>query len=198
MRSNPKENFEIRFFLKPESAKRLLALWKNEKRIFKPYSLVDYYFSKGKSQAKVRRWNSDHTPRNEIIFFERKQGLKKEKSQSAPRFHLALMRLRDEGFRSGLRICKKRAWLVSKKGMPTYAIEYIPGLGWTGEIEVPKWNRKKIPPLMRYLERFGASSFTTKSMLQIMQERQRGSDSDIRRRKENINCRKSSETQFRN
>ncbi len=171
--SKSKENFEVRFFLPPTRAKKLLALWRNERRRFEAYSFVDHYFTKGRTQAKIRKWNSVHKPRVEIIFFEREHGLKTEESRPATNFQTAMKRLRGQGFSQDLTIYKKKAWLISKKGMPTYAIEYVPGLGWTGEIEVPEQNKKDIQNYVAYLKRLGADGFTKKSMLQIMKQKQR-------------------------
>ena len=171
--SKSKENFEVRFFLTPARADKLLALWRKERRRFKAYSFVDHYFTKGRTQAKIRKWNSVHKPRVEIIFFEREHGLKTEESRPATNFETAMKRLRGQGFSQDLTIYKKKAWLIRKKGMPTYAIEYVPGLGWTGEIEVPEQNKKGIQNHTAYLKRLGASGFTKKSMLQIMKDKQR-------------------------
>jgi adenylate cyclase class IV len=166
-----KENIEIRFFLTPTRARKLLATWRNEKRQLHPYSFEDYYFTKGKSQAKIRRWKSSHVPKTEIIFFQRKSGLKTERGRPATSFRNASEELESLGFRPRLKIVKKKAWLVSKKGMQTYALEFVPGLGWTGEIEVPTKDKKTIPNHLAQLKHWGATDFTKKSMFHLMQER---------------------------
>jgi len=166
-----KENIEIRFLLTPSAATKLLKTWRREDRRLEPYSFTDYYFTGGRSPAKIRRWNSPHTPKVEIIFHKRKFGVKTERSQDATSLEAASKELKSLGFKPYLRIVKERAWVVSKKGMPTYALEFVPGLGWTGEIEVPLKNRKKIPSLVKDLRHTGTIRATRKSMLQLMEEK---------------------------
>ena len=169
-----KENIEIRFSLTPANTKKLLATWKSEKRRLQPYSFVDYYFVKGRSRAKIRTWRSAHVPKIEIIFFKRRKGVKTEKGKAATSPRAASKELESLGFMPHLKIIKKRAWLVSKGGLPTYALELVPRLGWTGEIEVPLRDRKKIPSHLEQLRRMGAIGYTMKSMLQLMEERLEG------------------------
>lgn len=169
-----KENIEIRFFLTPANARKLLAAWKSEKRRLQPYSFVDYYFVKGRSRAKIRTWRSAHVPRIEIIFFRRRKGVKTEKGKAAASLRTASKELESLGFGPHLKIIKKRAWLVCKEGLPTYALELVPRLGWTGEIEVPVRDSKKIPSHLEQLRRMGAIGYTMKSMLQLMEERLEG------------------------
>ncbi len=166
-----KENFEIRFFLTPSHAKKLLATWRDERRGLHPYSFVDYYFIKGKSKAKIRKWKSLHTPKTEIIFFQRKKGLKTETSRPTSSLWTASVELESLGFKPHLKIVKKKAWLVSKKGLQTYALEFVPGLGWTGEIEVSAKDKMTIPNHLAQLKCWGATGFTKKSMLQLMRKR---------------------------
>ena len=169
-----KENFEIRFFLTPSGARNLLTKWRSEKRRLEPYSFVDHYFTRGKSRAKVRRWRSAHTPKIEIIFFKRRAGVKTESSEAATSPQTASEELEALGFKPYLKIVKERAWLVAKKGLLTHALEFVPGLGWTGEIEVPVKDRKKIPSHMVHLKQMGVTRITRKSMLQLMEERLEG------------------------
>ena len=166
-----KENIEIRFLLTPSAAKKLLKTWKKNGWRLEPYSFTDYYFTKGKSHPKIRRWNSLHVPKVEIIFHKRRFGVKTERSKAATSLEAASKELGLSGFKPYVKIVKERAWLVSKKGMPTYALELVPGLGWTGEIEVPLKNRKKIPSFVKDLRRMGAIRVTRKSILQLMEEK---------------------------
>jgi len=166
-----KENIEIRFLLTPDAAQKLLTTWKKEKWKLEPYSFADHYFARGRSRAKIRKWRSPHVPKVEIIFYKRRFGVKTERSKAATSLEAASKKLKSLGFKPYLRIVKERAWLVSKKGMPTYALELVPGLGWTGEIEVALKNRKKIPSLVEDLRHTGAIRATRKSMLQLMEEK---------------------------
>lgn len=170
-KGSTKENIEIRFFLTPTGARKLLTKWKNEKRRLEPYSFVDHYFTRGKSRAKIRKWKSAHTPKIEIIFFKRKAGVKTESNKAATSLQTASKELEALGFKPYLKIVKERAWLVSKSGISTYALEFVPGLGWTGEIEVPVKDRKKIPNHVEHLKRMGATRVARKSMLQLMEQR---------------------------
>jgi len=170
-RTTTKQNIEIRFYFTPRSAKKLLERWRREMWRMKPYSFVDHYFIKSRSQAKIRRWRSSHRPGIEIIFVERRNGVKTEKTRSAQSFLAASKELKLLGFKPRLKILKKKAWLVSKRSMPTYAFEYVPGLGWTGEIEIPVREKGKIADRILELKRMGATGFTRKSMLQLMEER---------------------------
>jgi len=97
--------------------------------------------------------------------------VKTEKTRSAQSFLAASKELKLLGFKPRLKILKKKAWLVSKRSMPTYAFEYVPGLGWTGEIEIPVREKGKIADRILELKRMGATGFTRKSMLQLMEER---------------------------
>jgi len=171
LKGSVKENIEIRFLLTPGAATKLLKTWKREEWRLEPYSFTDYYFTGGKSPAKIRSWNSPHAPKVEIMFHKRRFGVKTERSQAAAGLETASKELKSLGFKPYLRIVKERAWLVSKKGMPTYALEFVPGLGWTGEIEVPLKNRKKIPSLVEDLRHMGTIRVTRKSMLQLMEEK---------------------------
>lgn len=148
-----------------------MALLKKEKWKFKPYSFIDYYFTRGTSLAKVREWDSPHVPKTEIIFFTRKDGLKTEKSKPSASLRIASRKLMSLGFEPYLKIVKKKAWLISKRGMPTYAFEYVPGLGWTGEIEVPPTGKRRISGYVARLKRMGATRFTEKPMLELMEKR---------------------------
>lgn len=170
-KGSTKENIEIRFFLTPAGARKLLTTWRNEKRRLEPYSFVDYYFTRGKPRAKVREWKSAHTPKIEIIFFKRRAGVKTERNKAATSLRTASRELESLGFEPYLKVVKEKAWLVSKRGMSTYALEFIPGLGWTGEIEVPVKGRKKIPSHVENLKRMGAIKVTKKSILQLMEDR---------------------------
>lgn len=169
-RNNKKTNIEIRFFLTPSGARRLIQAWRAEKRSFDPYSFTDFYFTKGKSQAKIRLWKRPRKP-TEMIFSCRKNRVKTETRQIVQDAKAAKKQLETEGFRPYLKIAKKRALLVSKKGQRTYMLELVPGIGWTGEMEVPVKDREKIPHYVSYLRSFGATGFTTKSMLRIMEEK---------------------------
>jgi hypothetical protein len=166
-----KRNIEIRFLLKPSKARRLLATWKSEKRTIKPYSFVDYYYTCGKMQAKIRQWKSLHVPRTEIIVFRRKAGVKTERTRGAANLTAATRELTSMGYAPRLKIAKKKAWLVDKKGEPTCAFEFVPSLGWTGEIEVSPEDRSQIPRHVDYLKRMGATRVAMKSILQLMEER---------------------------
>lgn len=165
-----KRNIEIRFLMKPSKAKKLLAIWKSEKRAIKPYSFVDYYYTLGNLQAKVRHWRSAHTPRTEIILFHRRAGVKTERTGGASSLRSATRELRSMGYTPRLKIVKRKAWLVSKKGQPTYALEFVPGLGWTGETEVSPRDRSRIPRHVAYLKRMGATRVARKSILQLIEE----------------------------
>jgi len=166
-----KENIEIRFLLTPTASRKLLKTWKREDWRLEPYSFTDYYFTKGKSRPKIRRWNSPHVPKVEIIFHKRMFGVKTERSKAAASLEAASKELVLSGFKPYVKIVKERAWLVSKKGMPTYALEFVPGLGWTGEIEVPLKNSEKISSFVKDLRRMGAIRVTRKSMLQLVEEK---------------------------
>ncbi len=168
---NQKHNYELRFFFTPGDVRIILSLWKKEGRQFKAYSFTDYYFSRDRRNVKIRRWHSNHKPRIEVITFQRKRGLKTESSRPEVDLRKALKKLLDRGFEKNLVICKKKAWLVSAKGMPTYAIEFIPEIGWTGELEVPQVKKREIRSHIEYLKRNGAFGFTKQSMLQIMKSR---------------------------
>ena len=63
--------------------------------------------------------------------------------------------------------------------MPMFALELVPGIGWTGEVEVPWKDRQDVPKHVAYLKSMGAKDFTKKSMLQIMEERMRQKRSSI-------------------
>ncbi|VVB73135.1 Uncharacterised protein [uncultured archaeon] len=165
-----KENIEIRFFASPAGARRLLKAWKDGKWKFDPYSFTDHYFRKGGQQAKVRVWRQPRMP-TEIIFSWRRNGLKTEIREKAKDLKAAEPVLEKKGFDPYLTIFKKKAWLVEKRGMPTFAFELVPGIGWTGEMEVPWADRKDVPKHVAYLKSMGAKDFTKKSMLQIMEER---------------------------
>lgn len=165
-----KENIEIRFLFTPKSARRLLKQWRSEKWKLEPYSFIDHYFARGKSSVKIRSWRTAHVPKVEIIYFKRTSGVKTERRQAATSLAAASAELRTLGFKPDLKIIKKRAWLASKKGMQTHALEYVPGLGWTGEIEVPVSDRSQIAKHVEHLKQLGAIAVTKKSMLQLMKE----------------------------
>jgi len=173
-----KENIEIRFFASPTVARKLLKHWKEEKWHFSFYSFVDHYFTKGKQQAKVRVWKRPKYPM-EIIFFWRKNGLKTEVREKVKDLKIAEKILEDKGFDHYLDIIKKQVWYVGKSGMPMFALELVPGIGWTGEVEVPWKDRQDVPKHVAYLKSMGAKDFTKKSMLQIMEERMRQKRSSI-------------------
>lgn len=173
-RTNAKQNIEIRFFFTTRNAKKLLTRWRKEKWQMRSYSFVDNYFTRGRSRAKIRRWRSSHRSRTETILFYRRNGVKTENTKPAQSFRVASKELELLGYKPYLKILKKKAWLVSKKGMPTYAFEYVPRLGWTGEIEIPVRERGKISDRIAELRRMGATNLTKKSMLQLMEERLKG------------------------
>ena len=100
--------------------------------------------------------------------------MKTENAKPAQSFRAASKELELLGYKPYLKILKKKAWLVSKKHMPTYAFEYVPGLGWTGEIEIPVKDREKISDRIAELRRMGATNLTKKSMLQLMEQRLKG------------------------
>lgn len=167
-----KENIEIRFFASPAGARNLINHWRNEGWCFDPYAFIDHYFTKGKQQAKVRVWKQPKKP-TEIIFSWRRDGLKTEVREKVNDLKSAEQILEQKGFESYLTILKKKAWLIEKKGMPTLAFELVPGVGWTGEIEVPWKDRHTVPKHVAYLKSMGAKDFTKKSMLQIMEEKKK-------------------------
>ena len=171
-KGNKKENIEIRFFASPAGARKLLRCWKEDGWCFDPYSFTDYYFMKGKHQAKVRVWRQPKIP-TEMIFSWRKGGLKTEIREKVKDLKSAEPILDEKGFDPYLTISTKKAWLIEKRGMPVFAFEFVPGIGWTGEIEVPWKDRKDVPKHVAYLKSMGAKDFTKKSMLQIMEERMR-------------------------
>jgi adenylate cyclase class IV len=166
-----KKNIEIRFLLEPVRAKKLLALWRKENWKMQPYSFTDYYFKGTRSSAKIRKWRTPHTPKTEIIFYKRRFGVKTERSKAVSNLRRAMKELEALGFKPHMKIAKEKAWLVSKKGEPTYALEHVPGLGWTGEIEVATANRTSIPRLKENLRRMGAARITRKSILELMEEK---------------------------
>jgi hypothetical protein len=165
-----KENIAIRFFTSPAGARNLLKSWKEEGWRFDPYSFTDHYFMKGRQQAKVRVWRQPKMP-TEIIFSWRKGGLKTEIREKVKDLKTAEPMLDKKGFDPYLTIFKKKAWLVEKRDMPVFAFELVPGIGWTGEIEVQRKDRRDVPKHVAYLKSMGAKDFTKKSMLQIMEER---------------------------
>ena len=169
-KGNKKQNIEVRFFTSPAGARKLLKRWKEEGWRLDPYSFTDHYFKKGKRQAKVRVWRQPKMP-TEIIFSWRKDGLKTEVRENVKDLKTAEPILDKKGFDSYLTIFKKKAWLVEKRGMPMFAFELVPGIGWTGEVEVPWKDRKDVPKHVAYLKSMGAKDFTKKSMLQIMEDR---------------------------
>jgi len=172
-KSGKKENIEIRFFASPAGARKLLKGWKEEGWRFDPYSFTDHYFMKGKQQAKVRVWRQPKKP-TKIIFSWRKGGLKTEVREKVKNLKTAEPILEKKGFDPHIRIFKRKAWLVEKRGMPVFAFELVPGIGWTGEIEVPWKDRRDVPKHVAYLKSMGAKDFTKKSMLQIMEGKRGG------------------------
>lgn len=158
--------------MSPAGARKLLNAWKDNKWKFDPYSFTDYYFTKGKQQAKVRVWKQPKMP-TEIIFSWRKNGLKTEIREKVKDFKSAEPILEKKGFGPYLTIFKKKAWLVEKKDMPVFVFELVPGIGWTGEIEVSWKDRRDVPKHVAYLKSMGATDFTKKSMLQIMEEKKK-------------------------
>ena len=72
-----------------------------------------------------------------------------------------------------MRLEKKKAWLITKKGKPTFAIELVPGLGWTGEIEVPEKDKKMITEYIKELKAYGAKDFSKKSLLELYKKRRK-------------------------
>jgi adenylate cyclase class IV len=166
-----KENFEIRFFLDKRNAASLVRKWKKEKRKFQAYAFTDYYFVKAKSTAKIRKWKSFHKPSVEIIFVRRKKGFKKERNYPTKSIATATEKLNKLGYKKLSIIEKKRAWLISQKGKPTVALEFIPDFGWTGEIEFPKKDKKKISKYISNLKEYGAKDFSKKSLLELLLKR---------------------------
>jgi len=167
-----KENIEIRFFFSDKKIKNVLKIWRSEKRIFVPYSFTDFYFMKGNKIVKIRRWKSKHNPMLEFIDIERKRGLKKEESKTVKNMKDKVKELKDSGYKEKGIIEKKKAWLIYKTNKPTadYAIEFIPRLGWSGEIEVPEKDKNLIPSYINYLKNLGAYGFSKKPLLILFME----------------------------
>jgi len=170
MAARTKRNIEVRFFLSPAAARRLLRSWHEEERKVEPHAYVDYYFTKGASTAKVRRWYSHRSPRIEIIMFSRKGKIKTERRVGAKSVQGAIQELEARGYDASITVDKKNGWRATSGG-PRTSCELVTGLGWTGEIEIPPKDRKKTNELIAGLKAIGATGFTFKPMLQIMAER---------------------------
>jgi len=168
-----KENIEIRFFMTPASAKAMLSKFRKEKRKFLPYSFTDYYFKKAGAIAKIRKWRSKHGPAVQLIFVKRKNGLKTEAIHPVANLKKEFSNLKQEGYRQDIKIQKKKAWLITKSGKPIYAIEFVHSLGWTGEIEVPEKDKKRIKGHLQELKWYGATDFSKKSLFELYKERTR-------------------------
>jgi len=166
-----KENIEIRFFFSDKNVKKALDLWKKEKRSFESYSFTDFYLIKNKNIVKIRRWHSFHRPKIELINVKRKKGLKTEKSKAVKNIRAVVNNLKKKGYKESAVIKKRRAWLIKKQNKPTYAIEYIDKLGWSGEIEVPEKDKKLIQKYLNYLKLVGAKDFSKKSLLDLFKSR---------------------------
>ena len=166
-----KKSIEIRFFFSDKNIKKALDLWKKEKRKFESYSFTDFYFIKNKNIIKIRKWHSFHQPKIELINAKRKKGLKTEKSKTVKNIQAAINNLKKQGYKESAVIKKRRAWLIKKQNKPTYAIEHIDKLGWSGEIEVPEKDKNLIQKYLNYLKLVGAKDFSKKSLLDLFKSR---------------------------
>jgi len=165
-----KRNIEIRFFLSPAAARRLIRTWHEEGRDVEPHAYIDYYFVKGSSKAKVRKWLSRHTPKIELILFSRKGKVKTEKRKGVKSVQDAIDELEGKEYDSHITVTKKNGWRATSGG-PQTSCELVADLGWTGEIEIPPGERKRTNELIAGLKALGATGFTIKSMLQILEDK---------------------------
>ena len=167
-----KQNIELRFFVDPSTAKSLIKHWKCEGFHFDPYSFSDFYFRSERSSkklAKVRKWKKPKRP-IEIIFFSRDKGVKTEERKKMKNFAQASNFLEGMGYESYLTIDKKKAWMVKKDGTE-YAFEFIPELGWTGEVEIPVGEKHRLNEEIAKLKLHGAKTFSLSSLLDAMEKK---------------------------
>jgi len=168
--ASKKSRYELRFLIK--DPKLLINQLKLEDRKFEPYRFTDFYYQlpgQGKRIAKIRKWGSRHKPRLQLIIVRRLAGQKKETREVIRNFKTAEAKLKALGYRKRLLIEKKKAWLVLKAGEPEIAIEFVPNLGWTGEVEFKSKN-KSVKTYIKKLKSLGAFNFSAKSLLQIVLE----------------------------
>ena len=169
---NKKQNIELRFFVDPSAAKSLLKKWKEEGFKFDPYSFTDFYFRgerSSKKLAKIRKWKRPKRPA-EIIFFSRNRDVKTEERKKMKTFGQAVKHLEGLGFESYLKIDKKKAWMIKKKDR-IYAFEFIPELGWTGEIEIPVSGKHRLKEEIALLKHHGVKTFSVSSLLDAMEKK---------------------------
>ncbi|MEM4134167.1 MAG: hypothetical protein QXO35_01745 [Candidatus Micrarchaeia archaeon] len=174
MAAKTKSNFELRFFLDQSLAKKLSSSWKKEGYKTKIYAFLDIYFKherSAKKLAKIRKWKIPKF-KPEVIFFERKNGVKSESRKKFKNLQTAVNFLEKQGYEKYLEIEKKKGVIFTNKSKKkVYVLENIKGLGWSGEVEIAKDQKQKIKDEIEYLKSLGVSSFTLSSMLEIMEQK---------------------------
>ncbi|MCX8202244.1 MAG: hypothetical protein N3G74_00310 [Candidatus Micrarchaeota archaeon] len=167
-----KSNIELRFFLDPSLSKKLSNKWKDEGYKSNCFSYTDFYFrheKSGKKFAKIRKWRIPKW-KPELIFFERKSGIKTETRRKYNSVAEATKHLENIGYEPYLKIDKKKCIKFAKKNK-SYFLEYIPGLGWTGEIEFAKNEKQRMKDEIGYLKSQGINRFSLASMLETMEQK---------------------------
>lgn len=170
-----KQNIELRFFVDPSTAKSLLKRWKEEGFKFDPYSFTDFYFRSERSSkrlAKIRKWKKPKRPIS-VIFFSRSNGVKTEEHKKMKSFAHAARYLEKIGYESYLTIDKKKAWQIAKKDAGDYCFEFIPELGWTGEVEIPVGEKSRIRDEIAKLKEMGVKTFSLSPLLESMEKKKR-------------------------
>ncbi|MEM3702698.1 MAG: hypothetical protein QW054_01485 [Candidatus Micrarchaeia archaeon] len=174
MAAKTKSNFELRFFLSPSLVKNLSSIWKKEGYKIKIYAFSDIYFKHERSSkkiAKIRKWKIPNL-KPEVIFFERKNGVKSESKKKFKNLQIAINFLENQGYEKYIEIEKKKGVMFTNKSKnKIYVLENIRSLGWSGEVEIAKDQKHKLKEEIEYLKSLGVSSFTLSSMLEIMEQR---------------------------
>lgn len=174
--ANKKSNLELRFFVDPSTAKKLINLWKKHSNFkMKEYSFTDFYFKSersGKKMVKIRKWKIPKF-KPEAIFFERKNGVKSESRKHFGSFRSAAKYLEDLGYEPYLTISKEKVFIFTngKDKKDSVVIEKIKELGWSGEIEIPKEEKHLLKEKINLLKQVGVESFTLNSLLDVLEQK---------------------------
>ncbi|MCS7109337.1 MAG: hypothetical protein NZ903_00890 [Candidatus Micrarchaeota archaeon] len=167
-----KTNIELRFFLSPSLYKKFSNQLMTDGYKAENFAYVDLYYRNENSEkkfAKIRRWRIPNR-KIELIFFERKNGLKSEIKRKFEKFADAASFLEKIGYEPYLKIDKKKCIKFAKKNK-SYFLEYISGLGWSGEIEFAKSEKNRIKEEIEHLKSYGINRFSFASMLEIMEQK---------------------------
>lgn len=170
--SKIKKNIELRFFLEPTLAKKISKTLKEDGFKSKNYSYTDLYFRHEtftNKFVKIRKWKIPKM-KPEVIFFERKNGVKSEHRFKFNSIQAAVKFLEEKGYVPYIKVEKNKCIQFTKKGK-SYVLEKIASLGWSGEVEIPIERKETMKDEINYFKSFGVKSFSLLPILEIIEQK---------------------------